>query len=76
MKTTQKIQKQGNSSYSNNYELGTRDSLVGIALGYWLKARGSVPGTGKKITTLQRPDHFWGSVSLLSSGYLGLFPRG
>jgi hypothetical protein len=53
-----------------------RDSSVAIATVYGIDGRGSVPRLGKTIcSTLQRPDYLWGQLSLLSNGYLGLFPQ-
>jgi hypothetical protein len=53
---------------------GNRDSLVGTATGYGLKGRVSIPDRGKNFfSTPQRPDRLRGPLSLLSSGYRGLF---
>jgi hypothetical protein len=54
-----------------------RDSSVGIAMGYGVDAQVSITGRGKRFfSTPQRPDQLWGPDSLLSNGYLGLFPQG
>jgi hypothetical protein len=53
-----------------------RDSSVGIATGYELDCRGSIPGRGKRFfSPPQRPDRLWGPPSLLPNGYRGLVPR-
>jgi hypothetical protein len=50
---------------------------VGIATGYGLDTRGSIPGKGKRFfSTPQRPDMLWGSPSLLLNGYRRLSGRG
>jgi hypothetical protein len=48
---------------------------VGIATGYGLEVKGSVPGRGKIFSSPQSPDRFWGPLSLLSIGYRVLLPR-
>jgi hypothetical protein len=48
----------------------SRDSSVGIALGYGLDDRGS----GVRLP--MRPERLRGQPSLLSNGYQGLFPWG
>jgi hypothetical protein len=61
------------------YELGSRDSTVGIATGYGLDDRGigvRVPVGPRIFSCRRRPDRVWGTPSLLSSGYRGLFLRG
>jgi len=50
----------------------SRDSSVGIELGYRMGDRGS----RFRLPAGARPDRFWGPPSLLSNGYQGLFPRG
>jgi hypothetical protein len=55
------------------------DSVVGIPIGYGLDGRGvGVLGPiGSRIfSSPRRLDRLWGSPSLLSNGYRGLFLRG
>jgi hypothetical protein len=53
----------------------SQDSLVGIATGYSLDGRGSIPGRGKRFSsTPQRPYRLWGPFSLISNGYRAVFP--
>jgi hypothetical protein len=56
----------------------SRKSVVGIATGYGLDDRGGgvrVPGGLGFFSFPSRPDRLWGSPSLLSNGYGGLFTR-
>jgi hypothetical protein len=47
----------------------SRDSSVGIAIGYGLDGRGSIPGEGNRFFfSAQRPDRLWGPPSLLCNG--------
>jgi hypothetical protein len=41
---------------------------------YGLEARESILNKGKVFSSPQRPDRLWDPPSLLSNGYLGLFP--
>jgi hypothetical protein len=55
----------------------SRDSSVGIALGYGLEDRGSIPGgCWEFFSKTPRQERLWGPPSLLSNGYQGLFPWG
>jgi hypothetical protein len=49
------------------------DSTAGITTGYVLDEWGSISGRGKRFVFT--PDRLWRPPSLLSSGYLVLFPR-
>jgi hypothetical protein len=50
--------------------LVSQNSSVGVATGYGLDGRGSIPRSGKRFfSSPQRPDWLWGSPSLLSNGY-------
>jgi hypothetical protein len=54
-----------------------RDSAVGIATGYWLDGRGSIPVRGKKyFSTTRRPDRLWSTPSFISNGYRGALSPG
>jgi hypothetical protein len=52
----------------------SRDSSVGIAMGYGLDGPDSIPGNAKMFSSSQRPDRLQGPPSLLSNGHRGLFP--
>jgi hypothetical protein len=53
------------------------DGSVGIALGYGLDDRGSIPGgSWEFFSSLSRPERPWCPPSLLSNEYQGLFPWG
>jgi hypothetical protein len=59
-------------------EIGSWDSVVGIATGYGLDDLGVGVGVpvGSRIFTFPfRPDRLWGPPNL-SNGYRSLFPRG
>jgi hypothetical protein len=59
---------------SGLYKVTAQKFGVGIATG--LDGPGSNPGSARFLSSPQRPDRFWGSPSLLSNGYRGLFSRG
>jgi hypothetical protein len=55
------------------------DSAVVVATGYGLNDQGvgvRVLAKSRIFSSPRRPDRFRGPPSLLSNGYLGLFPRG
>jgi hypothetical protein len=53
----------------------SRDNSGGIATGYGLDGRGSVPGRGKICFSIPKhSDRLWGPPSVLFNGYRGLFP--
>jgi hypothetical protein len=55
---------------------GNWNRSVDITTGYGLEDRGSILVRGKRLfSTPQRPDRFWSTLSLLSNGYRGPFPR-
>jgi hypothetical protein len=63
----------------NEPDIGSRGSSVGIAIGYGLDDRGvgvRVLVGSRIFFPPRRPDRLWSLSSLLSNGYLGLFPRG
>jgi hypothetical protein len=56
-----------------------RDSVVGIVTGYGLDDGGFGVGVPVGLTVFSSPcrtDRLWGSSSLVSNGYCGLFPLG
>jgi hypothetical protein len=53
----------------------SQGNSVAIATDYGLYGRSLIPGKNKFFSSLQRPDQIWAQHSLLSNGYLGLFPR-
>jgi hypothetical protein len=64
-------ERSGNASWVRNSMLflnhmGNRGETC-IATGW--AARGSIPGSARFFSYLQRPDRFWGQPSLLSNGY-------
>jgi hypothetical protein len=55
---------------------GSRDTAVGIASGYGLNDQKVAGFSRSKIFfSTRRPDHFWDPLSLLPSGYCGIFAR-
>jgi hypothetical protein len=56
----------------------SRETSVGIAMGYRQDGRGSIPGRDKReFSSPQRPDRLWGPPSLPSDGYWGGYlPKG
>jgi hypothetical protein len=50
----------------------SRDSSVGIVMGYRLDTPGSIPGSARFFFFPQCPDRPWGPPSLLSNGYQGV----
>jgi hypothetical protein len=61
------------------YMFGSQDSVVGIATGYGVDDRGvkvQVLVGSRIFSSPCRPDRLWGSPSLISKGYRGIFPRG
>jgi hypothetical protein len=61
------------------WELGSRNSAVGIATGYVLDDRGigvRVPVGSRILSSPRRPDRLWCPPTLLSNEYLRFFPRG
>jgi hypothetical protein len=63
-----------------SYYVKSRDSSVGIALGYGLDYLGSrvrfPVGAENFLSSPPRPERLWGPLSLLSNGYQGFFPWG
>jgi hypothetical protein len=54
------------------------NNVVGTATGYDLDDRGigvRLPVGSRIFSSPHRPDRLWGTSSLLSNGYRGLFPR-
>jgi hypothetical protein len=59
-------------------KLKNRDSVVSIAIGYWLDDRGigvRDPVRSRIFSSPRRPDGFWYPPSPLSNEYRGLFLR-
>jgi hypothetical protein len=57
---------------------GSRDSVVGIATGYWLDNRGvgvRAPVGSRILSSRRRPDRLWGPPRLLFNGYGGGISR-
>jgi hypothetical protein len=54
-----------------------RNSSVGVATGYGLEDRGSIPGRGKRFfSTAKRPDPLWGHSASSPMGTGNRFPGG
>jgi hypothetical protein len=67
----------GVTSPINYLQFSGRDSSVGTATGYELEGRGCISGRGKKIFLYPKGSGpVLAPLSLLSSGYRGLFPWG
>jgi hypothetical protein len=59
------------------YHEASQESSVGIAMGYGLDGRASIPGSSRRsFSTPQSPDWLSGPPSLPLNGYWGLFSRG
>jgi hypothetical protein len=55
----------------------SRDSSVGITMGYGLDSRDTIPAKGKRFfSSPHRPNQLWSTPSLLSNGYRGPFVCG
>jgi hypothetical protein len=57
----------------------SRDSTVGVAIGYGLDDRGvafRVPVGSRIFSSPRRQDRLWSPPNLLPNGYRGFFPRG
>jgi hypothetical protein len=57
----------------------SRDSVVGIAIGYGLDDRGvgvRIPVGSRSSSSPSHPDRLYGQPNLLSNGYRGSFPGG
>jgi hypothetical protein len=54
----------------------SRDISVGIAMGYGLDCRASIPCRSKFFSSPQRPDRLWRPHTFLSNSIGGSFPGG
>jgi hypothetical protein len=71
------IRCQNSEGQNMNTKIYPLHSSVGIATGYKMDGRRSIPGSGKRFFfPPQRPDRLWAPPSFLSSEYGEIFIRG
>jgi hypothetical protein len=64
-------------SSNNKLMMMSLDSSVGTLMGYRMDDQGLIPGIAKTFfSSLQHPDWFWGSPSLLPNSCQIFFPWG